>query len=290
MSYNFWNDFVDQWRINLIAPTAPVIGSWTNPNDISLLNVYGVVPNDLSIYYLPEPWWGNNGIDDLHSVVINNNPGTGNRSLQHYSVRNIPRLYGRINYNGFVANEVYQYIISGGAPFLLPTNNWHFVRRANVIHNALVACGAIVLPFPGRDFFRNHLSIEMIPWHTPDSNNPQYKNYVLANLKPIYDGVFCFAADRSRIINNDKLKKKVIIRSTYNKITPILNGLAAIGITTTRGFSINYPTGTNGHYFKFRFNDPLIKDIDFICIWGGTSRNDFPQPYDTVFNSIIASI
>ena len=289
MSYKYWNDFVDQWRNNPLVPTAPVVGGWTNPNTVPLLNSYGAPSPDLSINYLPEPWWGNDGNSQLHSVVINSNPFTGNGALQHYAVPGIPILYGSRNYQEFVANEVSQFITAGGAPFLAPTNNWHFVRRANVIHNALVACGSIAL-FPLKGYFENHLSIEMIPWHTPDSTNPQYMDYVLANLKPIYDYVFCFAAERSRNIINRILNKKVIIRSTYNKITPILNALAAIGKTTTRSLPIIYPAGTDGNYFKFRFDDPQISDVEFICIWGGNSRNDFPQPYRGVFDPIISVI
>ncbi len=286
MSYKYWNDFVDHWRYNPLVPTAPVVGGWTNPNTVPLLNSYGAIPADLSINYLPEPWWGNDGKSALHSVVINSNPFTGNGALQHYSVPGIPILFGSSNYQKFVANEINLYITPGGAPFLLPTNNWHFVRRANVIHNALVACGAIA-PFPMKGYFENHLSIEMIPWHTPDSNNPQYMDYVLANLKPIYDYVFCFAAERSRNIINGRLNKKVLIRSTYRKITAILNALAEIGKPSTRGLSVTYPIGTDGNYFKFRFDDHAISDIEFICVWGGNARNDFPQPYGTVFNSII---
>lgn len=289
MSYNFWNDFLDQWRSNPAGPTAPVIGGWTDPNTVPLLNSYGKIPIDFSLDYLPEPWWGNNGIDDLHSVVINSNPGTGNGSLQHYSVPSIPILFRRMCYQDFVANEVKKYSGSTSKPFLLETNKWHYTRRANVIDNALVACKAIA-KIGTKEVFRNHLSVELIPWHTPDSTHIQYRRYVLANLKPIYDSVFCFAAERSRKIKNEKLNNKVIIRSTYNKITPILNGLAAIGKTTTRGVSVNYKADTTGFYFKFRFNDPLIKDIEFICIWGATSRNEFPQPYDPVFHDIIALI
>jgi hypothetical protein len=246
-------------------------------------------PDD-TINYIPEPWWGNDGTEkDLHSVVINNNPFTGNVNVQSYDTVAIPGLFGNRSYAEFVAKEVHEYV-NNRVSNLQDTNKWHWGKRAKPIYDALIAIGAITTAMPDKKYLSHHLSIEMIPWHTPDSNKPQYREYVLANLKPIYDGVFCFAAERSSKIVNRKLKNKVIIRSTYNKITPILNALAAIGKTTERGVSVNYPAGTQGYYFKFRFDDPILNGIEFICIWGTTSRNDFPQPYDPVFHRIICAI
>jgi len=94
MSYTFWNNFVARWSVLPVAnytaiPAHPaLIGGWQNPNGLPLYNSGPAALGDYSLKWIPEPWWGHVGNysrKDLHSVVINFNPGMriGNQRYRH---------------------------------------------------------------------------------------------------------------------------------------------------------------------------------------------------------------
>ena len=76
--YNAWESCIADWY------AGRPMGTWTGPNTIPLLN--NIALGTKSSDYIPEPWWGNDNIEiDLHSVVINFNPGQG-ENIQHRNV------------------------------------------------------------------------------------------------------------------------------------------------------------------------------------------------------------
>ena len=284
--YNYWNKFVTEWQsipeeqfLNTkLASVKTYIRGWKNPNlEPALLND----PNnhkDYTIKYLPEPWWGNNGEDDLHSVVINYNPGTGGCG-QHYV--DASKLYGFNDYQNFVNSELHS-----KNKILKSTNDWHYNKRGKRVFETLEMVTGEDLD--GNKQIANHLSIELIPWHTKDISNIQ--NYIDENLEAIFKYSRAFAANESSRIKNQKLKNKVIVRTSGTKTKTLLKKLGNLGFDHTvivQEESTPDSIGANGKYLKFVFND--LSGVEFISIWGTKSHNDFPsdKQMEWIFKNVI---
>jgi hypothetical protein len=283
MNYDYWNNFVDNWRVlpHMVytnptpLPLYHLILGWTNPNLIPLMNSSTLA--DYSLNYLPEPWWGNNGTHILNSVVVNYNPWTGGNSQHHNASAG---LYGHANYADFVNKSV----LNGGV--MSGTNNWHR-RRSRRIFDALKSIKDDVFP---NDNLENHLSVELIPWHTPNAQSAYFCKYKNNSLIEIYNNCFVFAANESMRINNQTLRNKVIVRLSGSETTKLLNNLSSIGIVSNINIGPTYtprPTLGNAGYVKFQFNS--IPNVDFISIWGKYSHNDFPSNLEMqwIFGNII---
>lgn len=280
MSYNYWNNFVDKWRffptlefINPvpISPYNPILG-WINPNHTPLMNSSTYA--DYSIKYLPEPWWGNNGNHILNSVVINYNPGTGGGAQGFHHAAS---LFGNVDYQTFANNEAI-----GMSNYFAETNRWHKSKRAKRIFNTLIRIG---IPLHGQHNLENHLSIELIPWHTPNSST--IWPYINSNLQAIFNNCIIFSANESLRIQNTKLQSKVIIRLNGDKTLNLLNSFVHHGICAyTLINPIGYTPSLNGGFFKFKINS--IHNVEFISIWGKIG-NDFPPNVDMdwIFNNIL---
>ena len=127
--YKYWEEFVAQWYKN----TDNAIKGWSNPDEepAPLCNTKG---GEKSSLYIPEPWWGNDGKQPLHSVVINFNPGEGGPQQERESIRN------RKLYNGSYADDIVNYSgETGKKGDRWPDNTayWHFIYRARPVHNTL---------------------------------------------------------------------------------------------------------------------------------------------------------
>jgi len=279
MSYKYWNDFINNWLalsthpINIYTngPTqiiSPQICGWENPNTVPLMNDDN--KPQFSLEYLPEPWWGNDGNSPLNSVIINYNPGWA-EPYKHFQYPTIKNLYNYPDYASFVNSEV-----KGITNHFPRTNNWHWKDRAKIVFDTLHR--GVNLNINNQSC--NHLSIELIPWHT--TNIRKIQAYINRNLKQIYTNNIAFAADQSRRIKNPKLHKKVIMRSSGTTTLRLLKNIQVAGIAS---YSIKIPiaytpvlqggpTNGEGGYFKFILS--THPDVEFICIWGKTSRNKFP--------------
>jgi hypothetical protein len=283
MNYKFYNDFIDQWRMlplreyNNPLPLSPyhLLSGWYNPNP-SLLN--SQVPLDYSLNYIPEPWWGNAGQDELHAVVINYNPGSGGlmQSIRNHHLRS---LYGAKNYQEFVNEEVENYVRYGSSyTKFSKTNDWHYRKRAVPIFNALTASG-IVMSFitagcVNNAFYKSYLSIELIPWHTRDIST--INNYVNTNLIAVKN-ILEFAADRSRSINNNKLKSQVLVKMAGNSFDNLLKRMSKSGVingytnTSNSSTKLSFPA-MNAKYSSYSIKD--IPGVIFTCIWMPYSFKD----------------
>lgn len=271
MSHIYWDNFVNDWRNNAPFHNLIHINNWTMPNQIPLMN--SIIVNDYSSFYLPEPWWGNDGKQILNSVVINYNPGGGGLS-QHY--QNCGTLYGYSKYSHFVNSEA-----TGTTNHFRETNKWHKARRSKRVFNTLSRIG---IDLNGFDYLHNHLSIELIPWHT--KNTRVINTYIKQNLQAIYDYCIVFAANEATRIANDKLNSKVILRISGDNTIALLKNFAALDVCHFETLTpINYVPNKKAGYFKFAINN--ISEIEFISIWG--TRNDFPsnENMDWIFNNII---
>jgi len=283
MNYNYWNDFIDKWK--KMSPSQFTSTSqnfykqfgWTNPNMIPLLN-FGI--QDYSLKYLPEPWWGNSGSNIiLNSVVVNFNPGQAECIKLHNFSHN---LYGFNDFMSFVNSESL-----GLTTFFPNTNRWHKRNRSTRVFNTLKR---LKTNLNGHEDLQNHLSIELIPWHT--TNVRKIGLYIKGNLNAIFDNSLSFAADQSRRIQNSLLNRKVIVRMSGNVTLDLLNQLGTINIQSNiiipQDYTKNHLLNGIGGYMKFKFNK--FQDVDFICIWGtGRTGNDFPpnQDMDWIFQNII---
>ena len=275
MSYPYWNDFINNWRnlpsIDYTKTNPFLISGWENPNTIPLMNITG--RPEFSLEYLPEPWWGNDGNSPLNSVIINYNPGQA-EPYKHYTNPLVKNLYNCSDYGSFLKSEVTGFVNTSKGNFPR-TNHWHWKNRAKIVFDT---CQRLRDQLNGNNQLCNHLSIELIPWHTRNTKNIQ--TYVYRNLKQIYLKNIVFAADQSCRIVNKRLRNKVIVRSCYSTFLVLLNQIRAQGIDN---YSPTYNTTThtstgNGSYFKFYFDN--LPDVEFICIWGKTSRNKFPPDVD----------
>lgn len=298
MSYNYWNNFINNWRtlpaqpLNVYTNAPPHnnhinIFGWTNPNSIPLFNRPDQV--NYSLEYLPEPWWGNNGNYALNSVVVNYNPGWA-EDYKHYSHPPVPVLYNNPDYSVFAGNEAF-----GNTNNFPRTNRWHHTQRAQKIFSTLQRTGTQI---NGNNNLVNHLSIELIPWHTTNIRNINF--YIDQNLHQIYNHCLIFAADQANRIDNERLNNKVILRFSGSTTMKLLYDLEAMGISnhnilipqsnTISGLPIvtnGSPVTGTGKYLKFTLSG--IPGTEFISIWGETSRNAFPPPgdMDYIFLNII---
>ena len=291
MNYAFWNTFVNNWMTLPLAvygsttPIAPFnrICGWTNPNLQPLMNSIAV--GDYSLKYIPEPWWGNNGIHELNSVVINYNPG-GGKGMQLHNDPGFP-LTKFHDYSSFADSEACRKTNNFAG-----TNRWHNGKRAARVFNTLDRIG---YPLHGGNDLQNHLSIELIPWHT--ANTLTIASYISINLQEIFKNCLLFAADQSKRINNSKLRNKVILRLSGDTTMHLLNSMVTSGyghyniITPISYTGIGAPPpiiNGKGGYMKFYFN--VVPDVEFISIWGtGRTGNDFPPDADMnwIFTHII---
>jgi hypothetical protein len=245
-----------------VLPFNTILG-WTNSNLTPLLN--SELITDYSLQYLPEPWWGNSNVHVLNSVVINYNPGGGS-GIQHF--RHSASLFGCLDYQTFADNEA-----TNNTNLFRDTNKWHKSKRAIRIFNSLSRVGILL---HGNNHLKNHLSIELIPWHTP--NSLTILPYIMANLEVIFENCISFAANESMRIANTKLKNKVILRLNGTITTQLLNNFTSHGICSyTTITPIGYTPSTKGGYYKFKINS--LPYIEFISIWGKIG-NDFPPDVD----------
>lgn len=246
--YKYWEQFVNEW-FNAQAGRKPVcrLKCWTEPDP-----VLGSVSK-----YLPEPWWGNDGDEEpLHSVVINYNPGEGGPNQEYSKLK--------YWYKSSYANDIVKTV---GANLLTATADWHNSKRALPILDALHDLKYISDPYG----LKNHLSIELIPWHTKTTG--KIKTYIHDNIEQVYEHCLKFAANESKRIANEKLKNKVILRMSGNNTKWLLNELAPkhpSKILVSGSSSLG-----DGHYMVFEICD--IPDVQFISIWGSRTRNNFPK-------------
>ena len=253
IGYNTWESCIADWY------AGRPMGTWTDPNTIPLLN--NIALGTKSSDYIPEPWWGNHDMDiPLHSVVINFNPGQGG-NIQHRNV---------IPYHGDYAKDI---VDSGWLP---KTAKWHENRRALPILNALKRIG--VLPTNYIPSLDNHLSVELIPWHTENTSATcGFGQYLQDNILNVYEYVICFAAHESKRIANDKLRNVVILRLSETNTNKLLKLLDGIGYSYIASPKRTVP-GTKSHCLEFTID--RLPGIRFFSIWGSDARNNFPKGSD----------
>ena len=228
---------------------------WTDPDNMPLYN--NPDKKDSTSLYIPEPWWGNDGTKPLHSVVINFNPGEGGPCQER----------GVIPYKTSYAND-----IVNKANVLPCTRKWHDNKRAKPILDALYNLGYI----KGDNGLENHLSIELLPWHTVSADN-NYKQYLFNNITMVLNNVICFAANESRRIANQKLKNVVIMRMNGGRAKSVFEEMRKrIPNFQYKSQKPHVTMYGNGRYMEFQIHSHGLNDIRFICIWGPRSRNNFP--------------
>jgi len=268
MNFAYWDNFINVWSTlpsytSLSSIALP--GGWMNPNlpPTPLYNsgTSGILSNE----FLPEPYWGNNGSSPLEAVVINFNPASA-INLQHHSkiVRTLSSLGG---YSSLIKNECTTH--PGSLPL---TNNWHYNRRAKPLFDTL---GSLGFSLKGIGLC-NYLGIELAPWHT--SNYSIIKNYVISNINAVFNNSIAFAANESLRISNTKLKNKVVIKSNDINILSLLKHISSAGLSAYSPLKSGTSPSGNGKYFSFTLSS--FPNVKFVCIWGPTSRNNFPPIID----------
>ncbi len=253
MFYNTWEDRIADWY------AGRPMGTWSDPNETPLLN--SINPQTNSKDYVPEPWWGNHDINTpLHSVVINFNPGQGG-DIQ---------LHSAIPYKCSYAKD----IVDSG--YLPKTGQWHENRRALPVLNALKNIG--ILPPSYKPSVNNHLSVELIPWHTENAGaRCGFTKYLKENILSVYEYSICFAANESKRIANPKLSNVVILKLSGTKTKKLLELLDGIGYASVIKSQQTAPSGQS-HCLEFSIK--RLPGVRFCSIWGSKSRNNFPSQAD----------
>lgn len=146
--YEYWDAFVNEWKIfinesgglihshfysDLDKKRYPNLTKWAYP-------IFGrkekkKVFYDSSIYYLPEPWWGNDGTQPLSAVVVNLNPGSGGFEQ---TISNLPSFE---KYSDFIREMVDAYKSNANSIALKATNDWHYKNRCISIFRVLKMFG-----------------------------------------------------------------------------------------------------------------------------------------------------
>ena len=105
------------------------------------------------------------------------------------------------------------------------------------------------------------------------------------NIKAVYENSICFASNRSREIENDKLHSVVIVRMNDSNTQIIMDRLKHLGVESDI-VSTGVTASGLGSYMEFRLSS--LSDIRFISIWGKQSWNDFPPnaEMDEIFKII----
>lgn len=222
--------------------------------------------NDLTTDYIPEPWWGNDGTKPLHSVVINFNPGEGGCCQRRCIVPYID------SYANDIVNNI---------SILRQTRRWHETQSAKPILDAWNRISRL----KGDYGLENHLCIELIPWHASNVDK-SYLKYLSDNIKSVFEHYICFAANKSRKIENNKLKNVVILRINDREAEFLIKELNKIGKRSSINSSVLTTTSGLGKYMEFSIE--ARSDTRFISIWGVYSRNDLSPSFDMdgIINSI----
>lgn len=259
--YDYWDKFVQEWKNQSWANINSM--GWNTPtfygNDI--VNNPGICTTE----FLPEPWWGNNGMHPISAVVINLNPGAGGNFHLHSNLQYIR------NYSSFVDGLVGSYVSNNNPVPLGIICEWHYNNRALPIFEALQFNG---VNLSGNDSLNNILSLELIPWHSMGWNN--LGKYPQIHSQSILDHVIKFAAEASRCIQNERLNRCVIVRTSLANIQAIFKGRYTITQKETKiGIS---------KYAEIRFNNIGIDDVRFVLIWQEKqlSRNNLPHCTDFI--------
>lgn len=255
--YDFWEDFIKAWSSGTNS-----YGGWADPDCIPIYNSKS--KGDKSSDYLPEPWWGNGDTTPLHSVVINFNPGEA----------------GPCQKRGCIKVSSYLKDVVGNPSVLTKARKWHESRRAMRVLNTLFRLKCISKPYG----LENHLSVELIPWHTHEVNSDYY-TYLSPNIQAVYDNSICFAANEANRIANKILQSVVIVRMNDYNTKNLLYELCRIGIKSTIKRPTTATKSGKAKYMEFQLT--TLPKTRFICIWG-RYRNDFPsnEDMDEIFSSI----
>lgn len=253
--YKYWEEFVAQW----FEGNDNAIKGWKNPDKepAPLCNTNG---GKRSSFYIPEPWWGNDGKQPLHSVVINFNPGGGGDLQERESIRK------RKLYSGSYADDIVNYAgETGKRSDSWPQNTtwWHFTYRARPVQRVLGL----------KPSLKSHLSVELIPWHTIDVDKKNYVPYLMNNIEAVYEHSICFAAQRSKHIANDYLQNVVLLKMSGDFTRALLDKMKSVVHVDWEPIGNTIEIG-NARYMEFTLN--TWPGIRFISIWGTRTQNSFP--------------
>lgn len=275
--YDYWDRFVQEWIEYNIICTSPnwkdysTLKEWAYPKFNNDCTPFNKGLNDPTIHYLPEPWWGNDGTHPLHSVIINFNPGNGGKVQYNNDLNNS-------EYSAYVNAHIRDYIsyiqrnpnqkIPDNKDFL-QTCDWHYSRRAKWIYEAITPIyGCSNYQLSNNLSLHNHLSVELIPWHSKSATSDFHK-YVASNRNAIFEHSVKFAAEASKCINNPTLRNVVIVRMSSSAFKQCLGGIGGLN------YLIQEVKIDAGIYCIFEFT--TIPNVIFVCIWGEHSQNAFPS-------------
>lgn len=234
--YHYWDSFVRLWRLGNY-PRAP---------------------------YLPEPWWGwspDSG-EELHSVVLNLNPGPGGRLQSRCCMACVMGCPGiNANYSSAMADGTLRL-------HLADTERWHHRRRYVPLMKALGADEKDIATDT-----RHHLSIELLPFHD-DADN---RLYCRDNRDGVLRHALNFAARASRLISPPlfapdaaaSLCDKVIARCAVDRIIEIAGGEAITDRTPVPADKGKIKVET------FRLKEAGLSDVLFVSLSG--ARNSLPS-------------
>lgn len=282
--YRYWDKFYSDWKnynMDLANGSSwnayTCMGKWGKPIFIGGEYKSKKLKCPIKIdteKLLPEPWWGyNDRNNNLHSVVINFNPGNG--GIEQLC----DKFYGYYKYSQFMSERIMEYfqLPNKTNNWLWATSNWHYKNRAKCLFD-------IIPDIPWNEkFLNNHLSIELIPWHSPNFNQDVVE-YAKNNLSSIIKYSIAFAVEASKIIKNEALQNVVIFRCSLNRLKNIFDGSSDYEII--EGYN-KQGSFENARCVFFKIRDKksnmiLFPKNNLVAIWQPyhTSMNNFPYSAD----------
>lgn len=278
--YRYWDEFYKAWRHNDMMQINHL--GWSDANN-----------DGVPTLYLPEPWWGySGGVDQpLESVVINFNPGSGGADQER------SKFQCKSSYRSFVRDHVLRYIMNPKTMPILKTSNWHYTKRAERIYEILSQYIDI-----STFSLKNHLSIELVPWHTTSST--EIVRYCTKNRQAIFEHSIKFAAKAATHIQNPILSGVVLLRMSSSFFKQIMGGIGGLNylveehaiykdvsssssktppnsddsnlvVKSIKEFDHKLFEKVEAYYCLFEFSS--IPGVIFACIWGPKTRNNFPN-------------
>ena len=277
--YDYWDEFVKCWlRYKSGSLALNDIKGWSIPK----FSQNGG-SNDSTIDYLPEPWWGNNGMQPLQSVVINYNPGIATKSQGFGTIK----LPVNLSYRDFITENVKaftpyvkktaSYVNANNVTILPNATDWNYHNRAKPVFEALKCIGVPLAD----DGLENHLSIELVPWHSGSWS--MVKDYAVQNANNIFEHCIKFAAEASRCILNNKLRNVVLVRTSLCEFMNLFRDYKT-NILVPECDLVKCTRLDCSKYAVVNFLKSGFDDVRFVVMWQvkQLNRNNFSHCFDFV--------
>lgn len=279
--YDYWDNFIEEWKrfLDLYGYSHSQMWSSYDKRIYPHLTKWSYPQYQNTMNLLPGAWWGfycdnlSTAQEKLNAVVINYNP-KADKSNTGCSLLN------GLKFHEYVTDSVNSFINkkTNTKKTVLDTkkaSNWHYTNRAEPIFKALNYKLNPNKFDTSKTSLKKILSLEIIPWCTPNTIN--LYDYIEHNHNVIFNYIIKFAAEASKLIDNDDLRNIVLVRMAAYNFKLFMGGVG--GFNYVKKETIISKSDTKYSIYEFT----QIPDVKFVCIWAKKYRNRFPNNLQEVF-------